>query len=197
MGHEIFGQGTLRVFFAALLLETERGDPMAGDFKRRHFRGGIILWAVRRHCRNGISCRDLEEMLEERGVKVDHTTICRWVQQASAPEIEKHLRRHCRLRSFSRSWRVDETCIKVKGKWSCLYRAVDSHGNTIDFHLSQTRSAKAAKRFLGKALCGCKSGVDGLKNARDSVWFAAFFPCCPGPVVSVLLHQSPAAAGPG
>ena len=129
---------------------------MTRDFKWRHFRGEIILWAVRWYCRYGVSYRGLEEMLEERGVKVDHTTIYRWVQ-AHAPEIEKRLRWHCRLRSFSRSWRVDETCIKVKGKWAYLYRAVDSHGNTIDFHLSQTGNAKAAKRFLGKALCGCKS----------------------------------------
>ena len=129
---------------------------MAGDFKRRHFRGEIILWAVRWYCRYGVSCRDLEEMLEERGVAVDHTTIYRWVQ-AYAPEIEKRLRWHCRPSGLSRSWHVDETYIKVKGKWAYLYRAVDSRGNTIDFHLSQTRNAKAAKRFLGKALRGCKS----------------------------------------
>ena len=156
MGHEIFDQGALRGFLVALLLKTERGEPMAGDFKWRHFRDEIIPWAVRWYCRYGISYRDLEEMLEERGVAVDHTTIYRWVQ-TYAPEIEKRLRWHYRLRSFSRSWRVDETCIKVKGKWAYLYRAVDSHGNTIDFHLSQTRNAKAAKRFLGKALRGCKS----------------------------------------
>ena len=106
-------------------------------------------------CRYGVSYRDLEEMLEERGVAVDHTTIYRWVQ-AYAPEIERRLRWHYRLRSFSRSWRVDETCIKVKGKWAYLCRAVDSRGNTVDFHLSQTRSASAAKRFPGKALRGCK-----------------------------------------
>ena len=105
--------------------------------------------------RYGVSYRDLEEMLEERGVSVDHTTICRWVQ-AYAPEIERRLRWHCRLGSLSRSWRVDEMYIKVKGKWAYLYRAVNSRGDTIDFHLSQTRNAKAAKRFLGKALCACK-----------------------------------------
>lgn len=129
---------------------------MHRDFKWRHFRGEIILWAVRWYCRYGISYRDLEEMLKERGVDVDHTTIYRWVQ-AYAPEIEKRLRWHYRPRVFSNSWRVDETYIKVKGKWTYLYRAVDSHGNTIDFYLSQTRNAKAAKRFLGKALRGCKA----------------------------------------
>lgn len=110
-----------------------------------------------RYCRYGISYRELEEMLEERGVDVDHTTIYRWVQ-AYAPETEKHLRWHYRPRSFSGSWRVDETYIKVKGKWVYLYRAVNSRGDTIDFYLSQTRNAKAAKRFLGKALRGCGSG---------------------------------------
>ena len=128
---------------------------MTHDFKWRHFRGEIILWAVRWYCRYGVSCRDLEEMLEERGVSVDHTTIYRWVQ-AYAPEIERRLRWHCRPGSLSRSWRVDETYIRVKGKWAYLYRAVNSRGDTIDFHLSQTRNAKAAKRFLGKALRACK-----------------------------------------
>ena len=128
---------------------------MTHDFKWRHFRGEIILWAVRWYCRYGVSHRDLEEMLEERGVSVDHTTIHRWVQ-AFAPEIERRLRWHCRPGSLSRSWRVDETYIKVEGKWAHLYRAVNSRGNTIDFRLSQTRNAEAAKRFLGKALRACK-----------------------------------------
>ena len=128
---------------------------MTHDFKWRHFRGEIILWAVRWICRYGVSYRDLEEMLEERGVSVDHTTIYRWVQ-AYAPEIERRLRWHCRPGSLSRSWRVDATYIKVKGKWAYLYRPVNSRGDTIDFHVSQTRNAKAAKRFLGKALRACK-----------------------------------------
>ncbi len=128
---------------------------MTHDFKWRHFRGEIILWAVRWYCRYGVSYRDLGEMLEERGVAVDHTTIYRWVQ-AYAPEIERRLRWHCRPGGLSPSWHVDETYIKVKGKLAYLYRAVDSRGDTVDFHLSQTRNAKAAKRFLGKALRGCK-----------------------------------------
>ena len=86
----------------------------------------------------------------ERGVPVDHSTIYRWVQRY-APEIEKRLRWQWR-RPHSTSWRVDETYIKVRGQWTYLYRAVDKHGSTIDFYLSPTRNAKAAKRFLGKAL---------------------------------------------
>ncbi len=76
--------------------------------------------------------------------------------QAYAPEIGKRLRWHYRPRSFSGSWRVDATYIKVKGKRVYLYRAVSSRGDTIDFHLSRTRNPRAAKRFPGKALRGCK-----------------------------------------
>ncbi len=124
------------------------------DVKGRHFQGGIVLWAVRWHCRHGVSYRDLEQMMGERGVSVDHSTIHRWVQRY-APEIEKRLRWPWR-RPRSTSWRVDETYVKVRGRWAHLYRAVDKHGNTIDFHLSPTRSTKAAKRFLGQALNGLK-----------------------------------------
>src|SRR3546814_8704622 len=93
-------------------------------------------------------------ILAERGISVDHTTIYRWVQRY-APEMEKRLRWFWR-RGFDPSWRLDETYVKVRGKWTYLYRAVDKRGDTIDFYLSPTRSAKAAKRFLGKALRGLK-----------------------------------------
>jgi len=96
----------------------------------------------------------LEEMLAERGITVDHTTIYRWVQRY-APEMERRLRWFWR-RGFDPSWRLDETYVKVQGRWTYLYRAVDKRGDTIDFFLSATRSAKAAKRFLGKALRGLK-----------------------------------------
>ncbi len=125
------------------------------EFKWRHFEGEIILWAVRWYCRYGISYRDLEQMMGERGVLVDHSTIYRWVQKY-ALEIEKRLRWQWR-RPQSTSWRVDETYVKVRGKWAYLYRALDKHGNTIDFYLSPTRNAKAAKRFLGKTFNGLKA----------------------------------------
>jgi IS6 family transposase len=124
------------------------------EFKWRQFEGEIILWAVRWYCRYGISYRDLEQMMGERGVSVDHSTIYRWVQRY-APEMEKRLRWQWR-RPQSTSWRVDETYVKVRGNWAYLYRALDKDGNTIDFYLSPTRNAKAAKRFLGKALNGLK-----------------------------------------
>ena len=125
------------------------------DFKGRHFRGEVILWAVRWYCRYGVSYRNLEDMLGERGIAVDHSTIYRWVQHY-APEMERRLRWYWKRPSAWRSWRVDETYVKVKGRWTYLYRAVDKNGATIDFYLSATRNAKAAKRFLGKALNGLK-----------------------------------------
>jgi len=120
------------------------------EFKGRHYQGLIILGCVRWYCKYGISYRDLEEMMLERGVEVDHTTLYRWIQHY-APLLEKKLRPYFRP-SFSSSWRVDETYIRVKGKWVYLYRAVNKHGKTIDFYLSTTRNTKAAKRFLGKAM---------------------------------------------
>ena len=88
-------------------------------------------------------------MMNERGLLVDHTTIYRWVQ-GYAPELEKRCRPH--LRPTNDSYRVDETYVKIKGKWYYLYRAVDSTGQTIDFMLSAKRDARAAKRFFRKML---------------------------------------------
>ena len=106
------------------------------------------------YCRYTVSYRDLESMMTERGVAVDHSTIYRSVQRF-APEMEKCLRRQWRCPRSS-SWRVDETYVKVRGKWAYLYRALDRFGNTIDLYLSATRNTRAAKRYLGKALRGCK-----------------------------------------
>ncbi len=119
------------------------------SFKGRQFTAEVILWAVRWYLMFPISYRDLELMLADRGVSVDHTTVYRWVQ-TYAPEIEKRIRPH--LRPSNGSWRVDETYVKVKGRWTYLYRAVDSRGETIDFLLSAKRDAEAAKRFFRKAL---------------------------------------------
>jgi transposase, IS6 family len=129
-------------------------DRIVSDFKGRHFEGAIVLWAVRRYCRYGVSYRDLEQMTGERGVSVDHTTIHRWVQKY-APEIEGRLRWQWR-QARSTSWRVDETYVKVRSQWTYLYRAVDKFGDTIGFYLSPTRNTAATKRFLGKALNGLK-----------------------------------------
>ena len=117
--------------------------------KWRHFEAEIILLCVRWYLRYALSYRDLEEMMLERGLHVDHTTIYRWVQHY-APELEKRSRPH--LKACTDSWRVDETYIKIKKVWTYLYRAVDSEGNTLEFLLSSTRDAEAAKRFFLKAL---------------------------------------------
>lgn len=118
-------------------------------FKWRHFEAEIILLCVRWYLRYALSYRDLEEMMLERGLHVDHTTIYRWVQRY-APELEKRCRPH--LKGTTDSWRVDETYVKVKGSWMDLYRAVDSQGKTLEFRLSTTRDAEAAKPFFAKAL---------------------------------------------
>jgi len=135
------------------------------DFKYRHFQGEIILQCVRWYCKYGISYRDLEEMIFERGVEVDHTTIYRWVQRY-APEMEKRMRWYLKG-CYGSSWRVDETYIKVKGVWKYLYRAVDNKGKTIDFYLSHTRNSKAAQRFLQKSMGGLKAWEQPTKINTD------------------------------
>jgi transposase-like protein len=119
------------------------------SFKGRQFTAEVILWAVRWYLMFPISYRDLELMLADRGVDVAHTTLFRWTQ-TYAPQIEKRIRPH--LRPSNGSWRVDETYVRVKGRWMYLYHAVDSRGQTIDFLLSAKRDAEAAKRFFRKAL---------------------------------------------
>jgi transposase-like protein len=122
---------------------------LSNSFKWKHYEGEIILLNVRWYLKYPLSYRNLKEMMIERGIQVDHSTIMRWVHQYS-PEIEKKIRRH--LRPTNDSWRVDETYVKVKGKWNYFYRAVDSNGDTIDFMLSAKRNRKAAKRLFKKAL---------------------------------------------
>jgi transposase-like protein len=118
-------------------------------FKWRQTEPGLILCAVRWYLRYSLSLRDVEELLEERGLHVDHTTVWRWVQDYG-PELEQRLRRH--LKPTNKSWRVDETYVRVKGRWCYLYRAIDSAGATIDFLLSALRDGDAAKRLFRKAL---------------------------------------------
>jgi transposase, IS6 family len=118
-------------------------------FKWRHFQADIILCAVRWYLRYALSYRDVEELLRERGVWVDHTTVFRWVQHY-APELDKRCRP--RLKNTNDSYRVDETYIKIKKQWHYLFRAVDSQGQTLDFMLSTTRDADAAERFFRQVL---------------------------------------------
>jgi transposase-like protein len=118
-------------------------------FKWRHFQPEIILCGVRWYLRYSLSYRDVEELMRDRGMSVDHTTVFRWVQRY-APELDKRSRSH--LKPTNDSYRVDETYVKIKKVWYYLYRAVDSDGHTLDFMLSATRDTKAAKKFFRKTL---------------------------------------------
>ncbi|MFP4865067.1 IS6 family transposase [Providencia rettgeri] len=131
-------------------------------FKGRHFQRDIILWAVRWYCKYGISYRELQEMLAERGVNVDHSTIYRWVQRY-APEMEKRLRWYWRNPSDLCPWHMDETYVKVNGRWAYLYRAVDSRGRTVDFYLSSVVTAKLHPVSWVKSSTTRRSG-----RSRDS-----------------------------
>ena len=119
------------------------------DFKGVHHPKSVILYAVFFYLRYAVSYRDLEEIMAERGVRVDHATLNRWVVKFS-PLIAA--RAQARKRSTATSWRVDETYIKVKGKWRYLYRAVDRDGQTLDFMLSHRRDLAAARRFFKQAI---------------------------------------------
>ena len=119
------------------------------DFKSSHFEKEIILWGVRWYVAYLSSYRQLEEMMKECGVSVDHSTLNRWVIKY-APEVEKQFR--ARTRPVGKSWRLDETYVKIKGQWAYLYRAVDKEGQTVDFLLTPQRERAAAEAFLRKAI---------------------------------------------
>ncbi len=118
-------------------------------FKWRQTVPEFILCAVRWYLRYSLLVRDVEELLTKRGVEADHTTIWHWVQRYG-PGLDQRLRRH--FKPTNKSWRVDETYIRVQGRWCYLYRAIDSCGATIYFLLSALRDAAAAKRLFRKAL---------------------------------------------
>ena len=119
----------------------------------KHFKGfcsspEIIMLFVYMKCRFSLSCRDLEEMASIRGAVIDHATLHRWLIRF-VPLIDQEVRKH--KKPVGRSWRMDETYIKITGKWVYLYRAVDSCGNTIEFLLRKYRDTIAAKAFFRKA----------------------------------------------
>jgi putative transposase len=123
---------------------------MMVSFKGAHFVKEIILTCVRWYVAYPLSYRQVEELMQERGVSVDHSTINRWVLKY-APQIEEAF--HRRKRPVWLSWRMDETYIRVKGQWYYFYRAVDKTGQTIDFLLTESRDERSAMRFLTKAIC--------------------------------------------
>jgi IS6 family transposase len=142
-------------------------------FKGRQTEPVFILCAVRWYLRYSLSLRDVEELLVERGLGADHTTIWRWVQRYG-PELDQRLRRH--LKSTNKSWRVDETYVQVKGRWCYLYRAIDSSGATIDFLLSALRDAAAAKRLFHKALSDPSHPQPRVINTDEAAIYKSAIP---------------------
>lgn len=119
------------------------------SFKGAQYPNSVILYAVYFYVRFPVSYRDLEEIMAERGVNLDHATLNRWIEKyADAIAEEAHRRKS----PTGSSWRVYETYMKVKGQWTYLYRAIDKKGKTLDFMLSERRDEAAATAFFVKAI---------------------------------------------
>jgi putative transposase len=139
-------------------------------FKGRHFDKSVILLCVRWYLAYNLSLRNLEEMMAERGISVDHATVHRWTVHYAPLLLEQFNRRK---RPVTGRWHIDETYIKVRGRWMYLYRAIDSNGDTVEFWFSERRNLTAAKRFLRKALK--RHGrperivIDGSQTNREAI----------------------------
>lgn len=139
-------------------------------FSGCHFDRSVILLCVRWYLAYNLSLRDLEEMMVERGIHVDHSTIHRWVMRFS-PLLVKRF--NLRKRAVTGKWHVDETYIKVRGRWMYLYRAIDSAGDTVEFFFSEHRDLMAAKRFIRTSLK--RHGrperivIDGSQTNREAI----------------------------
>ena len=125
--------------------------PRPTLFRERHFQDHVIVLCVRWYLRYCLTLRDLEELMVERDLSIDYSTIGRWVLRYAA-ELHKPIRRE--IRPPNRSWRIDETFIRVAGVWTYLYRAVDSTGETIDFMLSPKRDACCRQALPANGHCG-------------------------------------------
>lgn len=139
-------------------------------FKGRHFDQSVILLCVRWYLAYGLSLRNLEEMMAERGISVDHATVHRWVVRYSPILLERF---NLRKRAVTAKWHMDETYIKVRGQWMYLYRAIDSLGDTVEFYFCEHRALIAAKRFFKQALD--RHGrpdrvvIDGSQTNREAI----------------------------
>jgi len=139
-------------------------------FKGHRFDRSVILLCPCWYLAYGLSLRDLKEMMIERGIDVDHTTIHRWVVHFSPIPLKRFNRRK---RAVSSRWHIDETCIKVRGQWMYPYCAVDSIGGAAEFRFSEHRDLPAAKRFLRRALA--RHGrpdrivIDGSQTNRGAI----------------------------
>jgi putative transposase len=142
---------------------------MSADFKEAHYPKSVILYAVYFYVRYGVSYRDLEEIMAERGTDVDHTTLNRWVINFS-PMIAANAQ--ARKRPTAISWRMDKTYIKVKGRWTYYYRAVDKTGKTLDFMLSERRDKAAARRSESEQLAPMACRFGSLSTRAGPIWRA-------------------------
>jgi putative transposase len=155
------------------------------NFKGMRFPIDVILVCIRWYAAYPLSYRHIEEMMEERGVSVDHSSINRWATRF-LPLIEKMTRKH--KRPAGGSWRMDETYIKVKGVWKYLYRAVDTQGKTADFLLTAKRDMAAAKRFFDKAI-GSNGDPDKVAMDKSGANKAAMDAINAGRKVPILVRQ--------
>ena len=151
-------------------------------FKRLHYPTDVIAQCVRWYLTYSLSLRDLEEMMVERGILVDHSTIHRWIIRL-VPIISKKMAQF--KKPVNQFWHIDETYIKIKGQWHYLYRAIDSNGKTVDFLLTKYRDTKAAQRFFKKAISqhACpirvtmdKSGANKKAIESFNIGFTRFTP---------------------
>ena len=126
----------------------------------------MILLAVHWYLRYGLSYRDLEELLAERGIEVDHVTLFRWVQRFT-PELIDAARpsRH----AVGDRWFVDETYVKVNGAWRYVYRAVDQHGQVIDVLVSRRRDLASARRFFTASLVAHRSPAEVISDRAPAL----------------------------
>jgi transposase-like protein len=124
----------------------------------------VIVLAVRWYLRYGLSYRDVEELLVERGIEVDHVTVYRWVQRFTPLLVDAA--RPCRHAVGDR-WFVDETYVKVAGRWRYVYRAIDQHGQIVDVYVSARRDTQAARRFFVTAL---RAHLEPTEVITDQAW---------------------------
>ena len=122
---------------------------MLMEFKGSHFPKDVILLCICYYLRYKLSLRDLEEIMRDRGIQVDHSTIGRWVAKYSPEIIRKAM---YKKKAVGKRWRMDETYIKIRGNDAYLFRAVDKAGNTVDFYVSEKRDTEAALAFFNKAI---------------------------------------------
>lgn len=151
-----------------------KASPFSEDlimFKDRQFDRSVILLCVRWHLADGLSLRDLKEMMAERGIGIDTSTIHRWVVHFAPLLLERFNRRK---RAVTDKWHIDETYIKVRGRWMYLYRAIDSVGDTVVYSSARTvtcmlQNASFAKPWSAMGVRNALSLTAARRTARQSL----------------------------